>query len=666
MIVALLVTLLLIGIVTLYSYITPDYVQQQITKSLAYQYGLQVQAQNVQLQLLPDTEIVLDTLKFSTPDGVEVGQAQTMTVDLSVWSLFAQRPIIKAIRIDQASIDLSSSNGLSTLLPSFATIQAFHLVNSEIKLNHQIELNKLNLDIQAMDSRSALYAVKSALQSADVQGDFSLSGSIAQSKTNEEGWILGQTQQSFKGFVHKDYYEIQSQIGSAYVNQTQALSWGKNISLDVRMDHLTQAKIQVPEVKWRTHQIWSSLIKAQFFTTLNAQNENDPSTGPLIAELQSDIQWSLDTRKLQIEAFNLTSYGQGDFNTPSFLKGQLTFNSEDYSGLLKATGQIWGMPLHTALTFGKGLSQDEGLLSASVMTLPIEVQGNIDMGLLKTQYLSLLPKFSYLLKDFVYSGELSIAGVEGYGLCSLKSSLTIRDGQALLNHLKGNCLDGQLEAKAQLTQKGQWHALLNLDRANLSELLKLLRLQVPFEGLMGKATLDIQGDANKGVDKLSLELTSHQGVLKGIDVVQAFDILKNERPSESPIEVSSTLSNTPMNALILKVVKDASQGLDFQVTQGILTGTHWDALLAGSIGEQGQLQFQAVGKDPSSSIEMPLVWQWNRSSSKMTLDWQHAKEKADQLYGAKELSTKLIKDRVERVIKEFWGEIFIPESSPAS
>lgn len=677
-----LLALSLVGALTLYA--TPERVTARAAAMLESHLGLRAELSgDVELKRLPKLILRIPAGELiHTKDSTHAGRFASAEIELAPWSLFAQSP-----RVDRVAVDRLELNDISyAKLLENTTSSAEHAVwNID-----QLELTQASIRFDALPHvgagmLSALDAEFSNL--SETGGTVRLAGTLTlpQAPSISAALVSESSAQTLNGLTGTltltSVFTFDAQKG--LVLQVPAatfdgISGSMNLKASASASRLTNAPTGQPwiaekpvlEGSLRESTTFSIQAPTASITSDGVFAEYASARGQLSAAKRNwslagsagvDLSWA--NGSLKLSALDLSS--STDSTTVNRLAGTLNLSADTLQTDLEGTLFGTTVSLHLAQLPGNAVSGNIVFGAASAATLE-----------------SLSPLWGHFValngRDFKIAltiGTLRLSETEKLtALNDVSAELTRSAGIVNLTRGKADFLNGAVQLAGILTPDGIWRIHSTLKGADAQN---AFAAPAPIAGRMD-GTFDLEGtfyplEGTIAVAEAKGSVRLTEGMLLGIDLEKARQILIHEAPETLPPELVAKTARTRLSELTADIaLANASESEHFIKISGKALAPRvssaelpWIAEFAGEASHsQTTIDIKATlaaeGKTPELMLPVQVIFKTG-SAPQWIINWFAAAQSAAAAHADEPFTLKKLGQKFERAMKDFWNGIEFPE-----
>lgn len=638
--------LVLLLVLALYVYITPERFHQKFSQSIASQFGITIEIDSLpKIQHLPKLVVYYPQTAFSSVNSELEGSIKNFSVSMSPFAVFALNPRIENIAIHGLSVTAQKddiSTFLQSLQPSRISfpLQNLTVEDAQVHLmdgkNALGSLNNIDLSWNNNNEQLASYATDFLVKHQDFTGQGKVQGFLDwHDGLQQAKWL--NTQGELSGLKNGTATKFKTTIKQIAQEEEQIVF--SDLQLTIQSPKTTEVILNSPRLSWKDQTISASECQASYSYPTHNGSQKFVATSPL----------SVTLNPLAIYAPTITVTGMATPITESSkahngkLEGSLFLDSPMNQGEVKLTGQIFNAPTNIQLRI------------ANVTSLPVLNTYNKDANLKKaylTGYVQLglfdistvLPQWSYKVTqsmdanvDFSINPQVSFKGLQ-----RITGNLTLQNNEAKVNHGQFILPSGNAPFTATLAND-QWQVNSAWKNLDINDLIPTI--------ISGQCSgnLNASGNFSKpDLTRIQSSIQVGQGVLYGINFPQIAEVMVTEQPDIAPLEAIS-----PETSCSFYNLKATVHGTNQQWTieSMTLTGDHWQAAFSGPDHQlSGQVNF--VNTERQALFTLPLSI--NLQKSQWVLDWEAAVKSAVTTQGELPWNLQRLKNKITRKLEDWW------------
>lgn len=639
--------LVLLLVLALYVYITPERFHQQFSQSISNRFGILLETAALpKIQHLPKLVVHYPQTTFTSVNSELKGAIKNFSISMSPFAVFALNPRIERITVqglsvatqkDQASQFWNQIQQSSVTFPlehlEFKDAQ-LHVMDGETSL---VKLNYIALSLNHFNEQTTSYATEFLMKRQDFTGQGKVQGIVDWTQgLNQTKWL--NTQAELTGLQNGKSTKITTIVNQIAKEEQQVVF--SDLQLTIQTPQTTEIRFHTPSLSWNGQTIASSECHANYAYATPNGSQTFVATSPVSVTLNP---LAIYAPSIAITASAISS-SDGVESRNGNIEGSLFLDSPMNQGEIKLSGHIFNAPTNIQLQIANvtslplfNASQQEASQKKALVTGTLQLD-RFDIS--KT-----LPQWSSKIVQTVDAEvAFSISPTAPFEkLQHVTGNLTIQNNQAKIHHGQWVLPSGNAPYTATLLDD-QWQVNSEWKNIDINDFApKLLAGQ-------SSGTLKATGDFTKP-DLTRIESTIHvgQGVLYGINLPQIAEIMRTEQPATTPLEAVSQQSSCAFYNLETRIAATKNQ---FNIESAALAGDGWQAALSGSSHQiSGAVQF--ANADNKALFTLPL--KVTLKDPKWQLDWETAIQSAIATQGELPWSLQRFKNKLSRELEDWWN-----------
>ena len=658
--------IVLVLVAALAWWITPDRVLHRLSEALDTHLALKAEFQApLEIKRLPELRITLPAGTLTrTTDGSAAGRFDAALIELKPWAFFAESPRVDRILIDGLAFNPkpgtpAASEAAERLSRTLWDVELLELRNSALSFDSGLfgpaaaELSAIEARLENLSEKGGTIRLTGMLESASASGSISFAGILR--FADGPGGLLARLALESPAAALDGLWNRRSV--HAEVRAKAVVPTGSGWQLEAPDGKALFAN--GPEISVSAP---AALLTAESFRSerLTLAAQLAAPEGQFSASGSMKVLQRFSPQQTELSQIDLTAHLDPKDASRSMPESRITGSAsweESGTSEIRLAGKLFG----AALSFNASSSASndaDGRFS---------LLGDLVLGELSTDQLSLLPWNLEWLSALNFRGNVSVAGLGPvWGLSGLSAHAELFKGGLILSEGKGDWLGGKTDFAAILTPDGAWHASVKARDARAESWFSGQNRPAALSG-RADATLALAGTVATAESPAKLEQADGtvrvtSGAFSGFNVPLAFKILREETPDATPPEVRQPHSVSAFDEL--SFVTAAKDGR-IVLSEGRVSAADWSGSFTGeAIG--GNLLVDAVFRAPADGklpeLELKASAQAGSDLAPLwTAQWDKAAEAVDSARSGEPMTLDRLGRRVERAIKDFWQGLEMPD-----
>lgn len=656
---------LLVLVVGLYVFITPERVSARLADTLSHHLGLKIEMAGLHIDTrLPNLKFTVRDAVLTNTDGTVRGSVPSATIRLHPLALFTRSPRISEITTADGSLTFGNTSPEDvhawiegTIKPLAFNVDHLVVHRGAVYLSDPLTgpepwayVNNASASISNLSEAGAAYSLNGIIKLPEMLGRAELRGITDWSR----GLLEAKTEQldaSFKGEVRGRRTEFAGHADRiALTRENASLS---NVAASLKRAEDALLELSAPTITFDRHTLDTPALTTALTVT--------SSEGSLTLSASSALKADFGARRLEAPSITISASeraaGATTASDTGSLTGSLLWNASSGEGRAEFDGTLQATPVTLDLSVSNAVpfTADHALFPHKFATLP-RLTGRVSIGEVSLKTAVGLIFSETLLKDVESAVDFNVM---------LKSPHVGRHeatGRLVTAAGKAYVIDGNLKFAsapvpfdAELSADGAWHIRGQWSGVDARDLFPSI-LSGPLSG-----SLDASGqlkDASKSVAEVRLE--ARDGEFLGADLEQASRIMREIQPEALPTSAFLRASRTAFTVLSCDIFLN---GGAWTVRNGLAEGSNWKATFTGAYGHlDGCIDFttdngSAFFTMPARIQADPVLW---------TPNWTTAHTSAREHIGELPWTADNLKDRLRQGLENWWNnfdasELKLPE-----